>query len=70
MRNLIILCLFAGFAVSSYAVRCADFSTQQEAQEYMERTGDTRLDDDRDGEACECLLGGTRYGSSICRKSS
>lgn len=68
MKKLLVLCLLAGFSVSSYAARCADFATQQEAQEYMERTGDTRLDGDKDGEACECLPGGSRYGSSICRR--
>lgn len=53
---------------SVYAARCSDFSTQREAQEYMNRTGDTRLDGDKDGEACECLPGGSAYGKSICRK--
>lgn len=68
MKKLLILCLLAGFSASSHAERCADFATQQEAQEYMERTGDTRLDGDKDGEACECLPGGSRYGSSVCRR--
>lgn len=47
--------------------RCSDFSTQAEAQEYMEKYGATYLDRDRDGEACECLPGGSKYGSNVCR---
>ncbi|MDG6895690.1 excalibur calcium-binding domain-containing protein [Volucribacter amazonae] len=48
--------------------RCADFATQAEAQAYMKRYGAYYLDRDRDGEACECLPGGSKYGSSVCRR--
>ncbi|WP_132689870.1 excalibur calcium-binding domain-containing protein [Volucribacter psittacicida] len=48
--------------------RCADFATQAEAQAYMERYGAYYLDRDRDGEPCECLPGGSKYGSSVCRR--
>ena len=37
---------------------CKDFSSQSEAQRYMEQSGDRRLDRDKDGEACDCLPGG------------
>ncbi|MCQ9124445.1 excalibur calcium-binding domain-containing protein [Rodentibacter caecimuris] len=56
---------------SSYSfakARCSDFSTQEEAQAYMVRYGATYLDRDRDGEACECLPGGSKYGSSVCKR--
>ncbi|WP_279573584.1 excalibur calcium-binding domain-containing protein [Volucribacter amazonae] len=48
--------------------RCSDFSTQAEAQAYMLRYGAYYLDRDRDGEACECLPGGSKYGTSVCRR--
>lgn len=68
MRKLLILCLVGGFPMYSYAAYCGDFSTQQEAQKYMERTGDTHFDGDNDGEACECLPGGSKHGSKVCRR--
>ncbi|MFM2429941.1 MAG: hypothetical protein RLZZ511_1154 [Cyanobacteriota bacterium] len=37
------------------AVTCANFTTQAEAQAYMQRYGATKLDGDRDGVACESL---------------
>ncbi|MCQ9120546.1 MULTISPECIES: excalibur calcium-binding domain-containing protein [Rodentibacter] len=48
--------------------RCADFATQAEAQQYMRQSDANYLDGDQDGEACECLPGGSKYGSSICRR--
>lgn len=51
------------------AVACRDFSSQEEAQHYHEEHGgNTRLDGDRDGEACECLPGGSAYGSPKCNR--
>lgn len=65
--GLIILCSF--FSMETFArVQCSNFATQEEAQRYYERNGATWLDRDRDGEACECLPGGSKYGSSKCRK--
>ena len=49
-------------------VRCSDFNTQEEAQRYYETHHAYHLDRDRDGEACECLPGGSKYGSSRCKK--
>ena len=43
------------------------FLSQQEAQSYMHQTGATYLDRDGDGEACECLPGGSKDGSTIYR---
>jgi endonuclease YncB( thermonuclease family) len=37
------------------AATCASFKTQEEATAYMQRTGETKLDRDRDGIACEGL---------------
>jgi micrococcal nuclease len=37
------------------AATCANFKTQEEATAYMQRTGETKLDRDRDGIACEGL---------------
>jgi micrococcal nuclease len=37
------------------AATCASFKTQEEATAYMQRTGETKLDRDRNGIACEGL---------------
>lgn len=51
----------------AHAVRCSDFANQEEAQRYHdEHGGNTSLDRDHDGEACECLEGGSAYGSQKC----
>lgn len=50
-------------------VSCKDFRTQAEAQRYHDsKKGKTQLDRDKDGEACECLPGGSNYGTARCRK--
>lgn len=49
-------------------VRCSNFSTQAEAQQYYIKYNAYWLDRDRDGEACECLYGGSKYGSSSCKR--
>ena len=55
-------------AQSACAVACRDFANQEEAQRYHdEHGGNTSLDRDHDGEACECLEGGSAYGSPKCR---
>ncbi len=55
---------------NAYAVKCADFNTQAEAQKYYEsgKPGGKRLDGDKDGEACECLFGDSHYYDSICKR--
>lgn len=51
----------------AHAVQCSDFSNQEEAQRYHdEHGGNTSLDRDHDGEACECLEGGSAYGNPKC----
>lgn len=64
MKFLLILVL--GFtSIQVYAKKCADFSTQQQAQKWYEerkksgQTGWKKLDRDGDGQACDCLPGGS-----------
>ncbi len=69
--KLLFTLLFAGLASNiAYAVKCADFKNQAEAQHYYEagKRGGKRLDRDKDGEACECLPGGSKYHKSICKR--
>ena len=68
MKAILALALIATIP-SVYAVRCSDFSDQEEAQRYHdEHCGNTSLDRDHDGEACECLEGGSAYGSPKCNR--
>ncbi|MGC6405053.1 excalibur calcium-binding domain-containing protein [Bisgaard Taxon 45] len=55
-------------SVNAKRISCKHFLTQAEAQAYMEKYGAHHLDRDRDGEACECLPGGSQYGASRCRR--
>ena len=62
-----LLVAILGFtSVNAFAgrVTCSSFSTQAEAQAYYVKYNAYWLD----GEACECLYGGSKYGSSICRR--
>lgn len=49
-------------------VTCKHFATQAEAQAYMEKYRAYHLDGDQDGEACECLPGGSSHGLARCRR--
>ena len=67
MKVLTLSVLMAAVSATAGAVACRDFSSQEEAQKYHEEHGgNTRLDGDKDGEACECLPGGSAYGSQKC----
>lgn len=63
MKFLLILALGL-MSIQVYAKKCADFSTQKEAQVWYEQrkksgqTGWKSLDRDKDGFACDCLPGG------------
>nr|WP_279053191.1 excalibur calcium-binding domain-containing protein [Acinetobacter tandoii] len=63
MKILIILVLGLS-SIQVYAKKCADFSTQKQAQAWYEQrkqsgqTGWKSLDRDGDGQACDCLPGG------------
>ena len=67
MKALALSVLMAAVSTTAGAVACRDFSSQEEAQKYHEEHGgNTRLDRDKDGEACECLPGGSAHGSPVC----
>lgn len=55
--SLLLLGLLAPSAQAKRA-RCADFTTQQEAQDFFQKNNATYLDRDKDGVACESLPGG------------
>ena len=63
MKFLLILILGLT-SIKVYAKKCADFSTQKQAQAWYEQrkqsgqTGWKSLDRDKDGSACDCLPGG------------
>lgn len=60
MKYLLIAITFALSTTSAFAVKCKDFKTHQEAQNYFnaKKPGYKRLDRDKDGSACDCLPGG------------
>ncbi|VTU07537.1 Excalibur calcium-binding domain [Actinobacillus indolicus] len=67
--SILTLCfLLSSPNVYARKVKCSDFTTQAEAQAYMEQNGAYWLDRDKDGEACECLPGGSKHGTSKCKK--
>ncbi len=70
MKKLLITLSLLTIISTSYAVKCADFKTQADAQRYYEagKKGGKRLDRDKDGEACECLPGGSGYYKSVCKR--
>ena len=49
---------------------CSQFKDHKQAQRFFEKKGHgyKSLDRDHDGEACECLRGGSSYGKSVCRR--
>ena len=52
--------------VMAAKARCSQFESQGEAQAYMDAHSAYYLDRDNDGEACECLPGGSKHGHWIC----
>jgi endonuclease YncB( thermonuclease family) len=55
--GLLLASSIVGFTTSTpaQAATCDNFKTQEEATAYMQRTGETQLDRDRNGLACESL---------------
>lgn len=51
-------------------ISCKSFDDQAAAQDYMDakKAGWKTLDRDGDGEACECLPGGSRENEPRCEK--
>jgi len=71
MKNiltLLILSLSITSLTQARAIYCKDFNTQAQAQKYFKKHHAKRLDRDKDGEACECLKGGSSYDKSSCRR--
>jgi len=69
MKPVILISLLLSTLSLQARVKCAQFGDHAEAQRYYEarRHGWRSLDRDHDGEACECLPGGSASGSSACR---
>ena len=73
MRNIVFVA--SAFLVLSAStahagrISCKDFSNQAQAQKYFKakKKGWKLLDRDKDGEACECLNGGSRYTDGRCK---
>lgn len=67
MRSAILILMLAAFQFAN-AQKCSNFSTQEEAQKYHDENNATYLDRDKDGEACECLPGGSKHGDPVCER--
>jgi len=67
-KTLITLMLLSLTATLTHAKAkyCKDFATQ--AQKYFKTHNAKRLDRDKDGEACECLKGGSAENKSSCKR--
>ena len=65
MKTVILMLIFAVIPFAN-AQKCGNFHNQEEAQKYHDENNSTYLDRDGDGEACECLPGGSAYGSPVC----
>jgi len=65
----VLVSLFLSLAEAK-ARHCKDFPSQSAAQKYFnaKRAGWKRLDGDKDGEACECLQGGSSYDKPSCTR--
>ena len=67
MKTAILILVWAAIPFA-HAQKCSNFTTQAEAQKYYDENEATYLDRDHDGEACECLEGGSAHGSPVCDK--
>ncbi|HPE59092.1 MAG: excalibur calcium-binding domain-containing protein [Thiothrix sp.] len=65
---LALMLLTTAGTASAARVSCKNFDNQAQAQAYYDarRQGWKGLDRDSDGEPCECLPGGSKYGESVC----
>ncbi len=72
MRKIIYVVVLFIFYTTLLQARttCSQFKDHAQAQRYYEagKRGYKSLDRDKDGEACECLKGGSSYGKSVCRR--
>lgn len=67
---ILVLILFATSTSCGKNRICKTFNDHAQAQRYFEarNPGWKRLDGDKDGEACECLMGGSSYSTSVCKR--
>ena len=71
MKKIVVVIALIGLTSLSHArggTYCKDFNTQTEAQKYFKAHNAKRLDRDKDGEACECLKGGSSYNKNSCKR--
>jgi len=70
-KILLTIALMAGITLSIQArTTCSQFKDHKQAQRFFEKKGHgyKSLDRDHDGEACECLRGGSSYNKSVCKR--
>lgn len=70
-KILLTIILMMGITLSIQArTTCSQFKDHKQAQRFFEKKGHgyKSLDRDKDGEACECLRGGSSYNKSICKR--
>lgn len=70
MKKIFLISLSLILTIAEARTVCKQFNTQAEAQSYFnqKKKGYLSLDGDKDGEACECLKGGSGYYRSVCKK--
>jgi len=68
--TLITLTLLATTSIQAKGKTCKNFKNHSAAQAYFKakKAGWKRLDGDKDGEACECLKGGSGYDKYTCKR--
>lgn len=62
-----ILMTLSNVSFAADRISCKSFENQAQAQEHYDarQRGWKSLDRDKDGEPCECLVGGSKAGESI-----
>ena len=72
MKKLLLISILVLLSTISVEARttCSQFKNHKQAQRFFEKKGHgyKSLDRDHDGEACECLRGGSSYNKSICKR--
>ena len=72
MKKILLIGILASFMMQTLQARttCSQFKDHKQAQRFFEKKGHgyKSLDRDHDGEACECLRGGSSYNNSVCKR--
>lgn len=72
MKKIVFLLVFLSATTLTLQARttCSQFKDHKQAQRFFEKKGHgyKSLDRGHDGEACECLKGGSLYDKSICKR--